>query len=1171
MSAGTTGRPSNFAILASAGTGKTYQLSVRLARLLMLGKQPEEIVALTFTRAAAGEFYLRTLQRLKEAATDPAKRRAICGVHPVDQPSPVDRENPLVLDPGRFPPEAFAARLRELVLTSDRLLLSTLDSFFVRLVNQFALELGLETSRPVTVPEQEAPALAEGAMRTMLAELEAEGLLDQLGAQLNDYVDGQAAGNPTETLLELARTHHEFLTLARDEATWGEPEAIWPGASRPAWLDLDERARPDPADVALVVARLSTYPPTRNGETKRRDDLVEGFARVARVEKLAELSTGDLGRFLERYAPVLEATCTELEVVYYREVVRLDAPEVAAARRVVQALISLGVRTAVRRTKALHACLTGFERAYDAGVRRKGRLSFSDYGVLLNEWLSPLGRREDVAAALEDIHFRLDAKVKHWLLDEFQDTSTRQYDVLRRNLDEILGTAGEDRSVFVVGDTKQSLYEWRQGNRELLHRVDAMIRANGVSAAMDETRRCAPQVLTLVNALLENLEARGLGRFFSPVAARDWDQVFREQRAHPEAPAVGRAEWVRLGRASSVDGEGGGEGEPEEAGAEMPERHAAWIADDLGRSGVLAEARAGLPRSLRPGVTCAVLVSSNAQARRIAETLRLRGVEATDEASVAVIRDNPLTAGLFALIEVTAHPENALARGLAWMSPAARRLVADREGHPDWGALTLRVAGLFAARGAEAVVDWLAGSVPSVALNAFVEKRLRQFRAVAADYDTTGRRDLVDFIAYADGTRRRDQAMAHSVQVITIHRAKGLEYGMVYLPCLNDPRHQMADLRGGLLYLTPAMAEKRDGAVPGSIYDERLFRPSWILAGMNRALAEHVPGLRDAITALRAESAYGSLCRLYVGMTRAKVRLVMMSDRLGEKKLQAGAPSHFESAANEGSHDFACFLESSLSRSTRGWRNPAPLPPDDPAPEVAWTDGSAPDDLGWTRAFEAKPPGELQSAGEPAELAGTGWGDFPAAVRPRRRQPSAHESTGDAPWAPQTSELRGKVFGTYLHTLFARLGRDADAFLHELGALAVPPGQEAIHARALDCIHACLREPAIRRVLVGDLERQLLWVERKAAIHHVLPDGETEIVPAVFDRVCIMPGRRAMILDYKTTRGGSDADLRERYLGQMTAYRDAVARLTGIPQESIQAKLIGIRTDVSRVSLVDVF
>jgi ATP-dependent exoDNAse (exonuclease V) beta subunit len=75
----------------------------------------------------------------------------------------------------------------------------------------------------------------------------------------------------------------------------------------------------------------------------------------------------------------------------------------------------------------------------------------------------------------------------------------------------------------------------------------------------------------------------------------------------------------------------------------------------------------------------------------------------------------------------------------------------------------------------------------------------------------------------------------------------------------------------------------------------------------------------------------------------------------------------------------------------------------------------------------------------------------------------------------------------------------------------------------------------------------------------------------VFDRVCLTPGQSAVILDYKTTRGGTEAELRERYVGQMTAYRDAVARLTGIPAESIRCQLIGIWTEGARVAVVDVF
>ncbi|MFM9090384.1 MAG: PD-(D/E)XK nuclease family protein, partial [Verrucomicrobiota bacterium] len=399
-------------------------------------------------------------------------------------------------------------------------------------------------------------------------------------------------------------------------------------------------------------------------------------------------------------------------------------------------------------------------------------------------------------------------------------------------------------------------------------------------------------------------------------------------------------------------------------------------------------------------------------------------------------------------------------------------------------------------------------------------------------------------------------------------RSKGLEYGIVYLPCLNNSRRPMAFWGGGLLYQTPAMAEKRSGATPGGVYDERLFRPDWILAGMNAALAEHVPVLRESLEALRAESAYGSLCRLYVGMTRAKVRLVLISDRLSKDDLDEGSGDHFESDAKAGRHDFARFLESSLARTRRGWLNPVRLAPKDPAPEVAWTDGSAPDDLGWTKGLEEDAKSSSRAKEEPAL---PGWAAFAAAVRPRRRQPSAHAPTGDAPWAPQTSALRGKAFGTYLHTLFARLGRDADAFLTEIGGLAAPPGQEEVHAQAIDRIQACLRDPEVRRVLVGELEGKLLWVERKAAIHQTLPDGQTEIVPAVFDRVCITPGKGALILDYKTTRGATDAELRDKYLAQMTAYRDAVARLTGIPPGAIRCQLIGIWTDVARVAVVDVF
>jgi hypothetical protein len=95
---------------------------------------------------------------------------------------------------------------------------------------------------------------------------------------------------------------------------------------------------------------------------------------------------------------------------------------------------------------------------------------------------------------------------------------------------------------------------------------------------------------------------------------------------------------------------------------------------------------------------------------------------------------------------------------------------------------------------------------------------------------------------------------------------------------------------------------------------------------------------------------------------------------------------------------------------------------------------------------------------------------------------------------------------------------------------------------------------------------KVLWVERKAVIY----DREHDVVtPAVFDRVYIVPGKSALIIDYKTAGNGSDESLKKAYESQMINYREAIAKLTGLSPDKISCKLIGIFK--SRVSVVDVF
>ena len=1072
-----------------------------------------------------------------------------------------------MLDPKVHTQEKFAAKLRELVLHADQLTLGTLDSFFARLVNQFALELGLETSKPATVSEQQAPALIERAVSVLFDKLEAEGKLGDLGAELTAFSDGKSMANPTEILLGMAKANHDMLTLAPHRQTWGNKDAIWPNGA-PANLKLDKPSTLNESDFDIVYKALSRFPEGKEGGTTHRDQLTSAFEEVAHCTKISAIDPTKFAGFLNKYAPsITYDEAKPFEVKHQKKAISLKTEELRALRSVIWHLFSIATRSAILRTQALYTCLTHFEEAYDRTNRRKGLLSFTDYVTLLSRWPSrPEGdtdeaHKQRIHESIEEIQFRLDSGLKHWLLDEFQDTGTRQFDVLSRNVDEILQD-NEDRSLFVVGDAKQSLYEWRSGNRKLLANLNESIKANGISAELNETRRCAPQVLKMVNSLLSGLETRELGKYFSKLAAKDWDKNFREQRAHPQAPQTGQAVWVRITDKVRVDNDPVG-------------TQAEWITGDLERSGVLEAKKGKKTRRLRNGVTCAILVSSNEHAALIAEQLRSNKIEATDEKSVPVVRDNPVTASLFAILEVTAHPDNGLARGLAWMSPAARPLILGEDGKPAWGKLCRKVADKFVAFGAEAVIGWLASSVKLGEEDEFSAKRLRQFRTIAAEYDLTEQRDLESFIQFAEGSHQRDSADSRSVQVLTIHRSKGLEYDLVYLPCLNDQYHKMANVRGNMLYLTPSMAGDlaEKPTETQSLYDERLFRPNWLLAGMNPKVARHIPPLSQALEAIEAEGAYGALCKLYVGMTRAKYRLVMLSNQLSDDKLKTNKPkdeeqkeqildkSHFEHPDNNGGHDFACFLESALRNKAGEEVNC----PGDVKSVYAWHDTPDTESTAWAEACMAAhlakaKPAHLRKLDQPKTA-------FKAVIRPDKKKPSNHETTNffqqqKADGAP----AGGKRLGTYVHELFALLGTDLAAFEQKLAKFTVKPGDETTHAAALERIKRCLEDQAVRKLLLEDAQGKVLWVERKAVIY----DREHDVVmPAVFDRVYIEPGKSALIIDYKTAGNGTDKSLKDAYEPQMSNYREAISKLTGIAPENIGCKLIGIFK--TRVSVVEVF
>jgi len=439
--------------------------------------------------------------------------------------------------------------------------------------------------------------------------------------------------------------------------------------------------------------------------------------------------------------------------------------------------------------------------------------------------------------------------------------------------------------------------------------------------------------------------------------------------------------------------------------------------------------------------------------------LRQLGIEATDEAKTSVVEDNPVTAGLLALIQATIHPDNGLAKGMAEISPAAAGFLA---AHGGWEGAAEAIANTFAESGAEGLADLLAKGVDLTGDSGFVRKRLGQLRSVALAYDASGRRDLAEFAGFCRASQPRDSADPQTVQVITIHRSKGLEYDMVYMPCLNS-RQPIAQLRTGELLSMPTSNED--------------FSPKWLLASVGTDVAHLDPTLSAAVMRAKSESAYGNLCRLYVGMTRAKHRLVMVS--LAEEAAKAGRKSTGKKSIAAKRYAPAQVLEK--------------LRPSKPA------------------------DGKMYA------------------------------------WKPASDEPGGRELGNLVHELMQGLGWDIEGFVASLATAEIAPENIGLKDAAIGLIKECLAKPAVRQLLSEAPQGVTLWQERKAALIH-----EGKLISAVFDRVHIIPGQSATVIDYKTNDCSLE-HLKELYQGQMDLYRIAVAKLCGLEAGKVRCVLIHVR------------
>lgn len=778
----------NLLILASAGSGKTFQLGNRVIGLVAMGVEPEKIVALTFTRKAAGEFADSVLGKLANVATDAAAADRLRGELGLPQAD-------------------FGGALERVVRSLPRFTLGTMDGFFAKVVRGFQYELGLTGGKFDLL---EGP-LAKAAEEEILTAILGESLDEGGGGEFLHAFRRASYGKEEQGVLKGLETFvggWRHIHRTGHGIEWG-PEFL-------AGVRVEDWEEHKHGLAAKVMRGLDGIEYTYKGQREALEKAVGNLEEHT-------IGSGSLGKQTTLSENIFEACANGSGslTVKSNKFFTITGPAADALREMVRLAARCEMAAALLRTRAVREVVAVYDARHETQLRKRGLLGFDDVKILMGEW----AHGEDARLRRELVDFRLDARHEHWLLDEFQDTSRADWAGLLPLVDEAAGDG--DGTLFVVGDRKQAIYAWRGGDVKLFDEIQSRYEGGGLlTETMAESWRSCPQVLELVNRVCgDKITLREL---FGGVEERwQWEEHFS---ATPLADPGKRGE----ARVEVID--------PKDETVEPGDRLAALL-EELGVG--------------RRPMTCGILVRSNSKVREIADNLRARGFDVIEEGRREPAKDNPVGIALCHLLKWLANPADAYSREVLEMSPLAGGLRARFGEHWQtvWEGLLGEVSRSGYAAMVERVVedhwrDW----------SAFGKRRAGDLLAALAELDARGPatpRQAADWIERLEVSQSPGVA---AVQVMTIHKSKGLGFDVVVLP------------------------EIPNDSIPATHHFDIAEGDGWISQAPPKWARDQIPEMRDAEARWGEDQAYQDFCMLYVALTRAKRGLYVFLSKPAERQ-----------------------------------------------------------------------------------------------------------------------------------------------------------------------------------------------------------------------------------------------------------------------------------------------
>jgi ATP-dependent helicase/nuclease subunit A len=1125
-------RQSTVLVSAAAGSGKTRVLTERLMAYLTDGAHPVDIdrfLVITFTKAAAGELRSRILSGIA----------ANTAAHP---------------------------ELRRQTALCARAQIGTIHSFCGNLLREHCAAAALSPDFQIA-DENQTTALKAATLEKVLEAAYADIDTDEALRALADTV---GAGRDDKRLAELILQLYEKmqsharpeqwaaeqielldLTGVTDvaETTWGKELLDAAKQSADYWCAALDRLR---ADVAAYSWLDAAYGDSidETGETFRAARRAMDSGWDAAHYALAAVTFPKLGRVVKPPEPEAKDRAKNARDRCKKAVEKLQKQFSQTSEKMLDDL-----RAAAPAMVRLLRLTMRFTDAYAAEKRRRDLVDYADLEhmaarLLTNEDGTPSALAKTVSERFREI-----------LVDEYQDVSEVQDLIFR-------AVSRDEKNLFFVGDVKQSIYRFRLADPTLfLAKYDAFTAAE--RAEGDESRRILLHenfrsrgaVLSACNHVFRNIMSRALGEL-------SYDDDAALKCGLPEMEGGEKAELCLVQLPGTAEGPG-------------PEKHALEAQYVAGR--MIELNNQGVPW----GDMVILLRSANSVGPIYREALTARGIPVQSEQGGGFFESLEISM-VRSLLAVIDNPHQDVPLVAALTSPLfgfnADALAAVRESdrtHDFYTALCKRAETDGAAKAAVETIALYRRLAPDSALTALLwqiyddrdlmalcsampdgdqrRANLHRLLALSESFERTGYQGLHRFVQWLDQQEEQGREpgaaapAAQSVKIMSIHRSKGLEFPVVFLCDLNRQFNKSDSSAAVLVHPKLGLGPKRYDLARGISYPT--FARNAIAQRLNR------------------ETLSEEMRLLYVAMTRAKDRLILTgtaADAEGLKqKLALDAVSPLppevlqtavsplywllQAALLPGGEDVFDLRivepEAETEASARADALCTPPAADPAALEALETALTFSDPHAAAAALPSKVTAtELKRAGfaDPEE-------DGAALLGARRRtfrMPDFREE--DKPLTPTERGTATHRVLQYLHFTDAETDDAVRAQIADLVRAGYLSERDA-RAVKVDAVRSLMRSPLGKRLYAAE---EAGTVRREFRFSLLFPanrlfGGEVAdevLLQGVVDCWWEEPDG-VVILDYKTDRIPRDA-VPERtayYAGQLRAYGEAMARITGKP------------------------